>query len=339
MKSLKGFKSPNYNYIFNYKTGLFARWGKTIEDDPEYSPFGPEILDIEISTKCSNGCSFCYKSNTKNGSYMSFETFQKIFNNFPKLLTQIAFGIGDIDANPDMWEIMDYCRVNKVVPNITINGERMTDEYYKMLADRCGAIAVSHYNDDSCFNAIKKLTDLGMEQINIHKLLAGETYEDCLELMRKTKTDSRLEKLNAIVFLWLKPKGKRNSFTQLNDMEKYKKLIKYAFDNDISIGFDSCSAPFFLEAVKEEKNYKQLEQMAEPCESTLFSYYINVNGIGYPCSFTEGEEGYEGIDLKNINNFVKEVWYHSETQRFRGNAINKKDCNNCRVCQTFKLGV
>lgn len=339
MKSLKGFKSPYYNYIFNYATGFFMRWGKTLEEDPEYSPFGPEILDIEISTKCSNGCSFCYKSNTDSGSYMTLETFKNIFKTFPKLLTQIAFGIGDIDASPDMWQIMDYCRENKVVPNITINGERMTEEYYKLLADKCGAVAVSHYNDDSCFSAVDSLSNLGMKQVNIHKLLSNETYEDCLELMKKTKSDKRLKGLNAIVFLWLKPKGSRNCFTQLDNMEKYRKLIDYAFTNDISIGFDSCSAPFFLEAVKDRGNYKQLEQMAEPCESTLFSFYINVEGMGFPCSFTEDTVGYDGIDLKNIKDFVKDVWNHKETLKFRNKVIGKKDCNDCRVCQTFKLGV
>lgn len=74
-------KGPDYNYFFNKETGFFARWGKEEKDDPAYAP-APEILDIEISTIC-NGmgtpCKFCYKSNTKNGRHMSFETFKDIF--------------------------------------------------------------------------------------------------------------------------------------------------------------------------------------------------------------------------------------------------------------------
>jgi len=49
-----------YNFVFDKKTGDFARWGTEIEDDPLFSPIGPEILDFEISVNgCSVGCPFC----------------------------------------------------------------------------------------------------------------------------------------------------------------------------------------------------------------------------------------------------------------------------------------
>ena len=52
-KNEKMLFSGDYNYIFNYKTGMFVRWGKTKEDDPKFSPIGPEIADIEITTICN----------------------------------------------------------------------------------------------------------------------------------------------------------------------------------------------------------------------------------------------------------------------------------------------
>lgn len=63
--SVKFLNSPNYKYAFNLNTGYFMRWGATLQDDPVISPFGPEICDIEISTICRQGCSFCFPSNTK----------------------------------------------------------------------------------------------------------------------------------------------------------------------------------------------------------------------------------------------------------------------------------
>ena len=96
-KKIRICKSKDYNYIFNKKTGDMARWGETEDDDPELSPVGPEILDMEISTIC-NGlgkpCKFCYKSNTSSGTYMTLEKFKSIFANLPKNIMQIAFGIG-----------------------------------------------------------------------------------------------------------------------------------------------------------------------------------------------------------------------------------------------------
>jgi len=145
-------QSPRYNYLFRKSDGFFARWGETKQHDPEYSPFGPEIADIEISTVCHGvgckPCSFCYKSNTARGHNMRLDTFKRVFTALPPTVTQIAFGIGDIDANPDLWAILRHCREYDVVPNITINGDRMTDEHYQRLASLCGAVAVSHYNDD-----------------------------------------------------------------------------------------------------------------------------------------------------------------------------------------------
>ena len=55
-ENLKILKGADYNYIFNLDNGFFARWGKTKEDDPQFSPIGPELLDIEVSTICHRAC-------------------------------------------------------------------------------------------------------------------------------------------------------------------------------------------------------------------------------------------------------------------------------------------
>ena len=333
MNNVRMLKSEDYNWLFNTITGHFIRWDKDMNDDPEYSPYGPEIMDIEISTVCSRACSWCYKSNTAKGKYMSFDTFKKMFDKFPKTVTQIAFGIGDIDGNPDLWEIMKYCRDNGVVPNITINGDRMTDEYYDKLVELCGAVAISHYdNDQVCFNAIKELSKRGLKQINIHKLLSEETFESCKELL-----DKKIDGLNAIVFLWLKPKGLRNNLHQLGSLKKYKELVEYAFDKKANIGFDSCSASSFLKAVHGRTDYESLKTMTEPCESTLFSYYINTEGMGFPCSFTEDES--KGVDAVNCKDFLRDVWFAEETAEFRIKVMSNTDCNGCRMCQAFNLEV
>jgi len=337
----KYFISPEYNYVFNKSNGFFARWGATKIDDPEWCPAGCEILDIELSTICNgiNGvpCKFCYKTNTGRGENMSFSTFKKVLDNMPKTLTQIAIGIGDIDANPDLWDIMEYTKDNGVIPNITINGSNLKDQYVDNLVKYCGAVAVSRYNPkDVCYDAVKKLTDAGMTQVNIHMLLSEETYDDCFELIDDRKTDPRLAKLKSIVFLHLKPKGKRNTNTVITDKVKYKKLIDYGLDSGISIGFDSCSAPKFVEAVKGRPNFTELEQCAEACESGLFSAYINVKGEYYQCSFCEGEEGHVGIDATSLK-FLDNIWYNKSVKEWRHNLINNKDCNGCRKCPQFNI--
>jgi len=327
---VKALNSPDYKYLFNTNTGYFMRWGKTQSDDPQFSPFGPELLDIEVSTSCHGGCTFCYKSNTPNGHNMSFDTFKSILDKVPETLTQIAFGIGDIDANPDLWKMMKYARGRMVASNMTINGQRMTPQYYDLIASNCGATAVSLYDPDTCYNAVKELSDRGLRQTNIHCLLSEENYDKCKQALVDMKTDPRLENLNALVFLWLKPRGERNTCHQLSSLDKLKSLVDYAFDNELRIGFDSCSSPYFLKTIKDRDNYKRIETLVEPCESTLFSYYINVDGTGYPCSFNETPGN--GTDTVNCEDFMKDVWMAPETIKFRERLLARK-----RACPTYHL--
>jgi MoaA/NifB/PqqE/SkfB family radical SAM enzyme len=333
---VKVLESPEYNYLFSLGIGRLQRWGITHEMDPEYCKYGPEILDIEISTKCSKACPWCYKSNGPVGKNMSFATFKHILDIMPQTLTQIAFGIGDIDANPELWQMMRYCRDHLIIPNLTINGERMNPQYYDLIASNCGACAVSLYDYDTCYNAVKNLTDRRMTQVNIHCLLSDETFDKCKKVLQDKLSDPRLAKLNAVVFLWLKPKGDRNTLHQLSSMDKFKELINFAFENDIKIGFDSCSSPVFLDAIEDRPDYDDMERCVDACESTLFSYYINTDGLGYPCSFSEIPN--EGIDLKKAKNFIKDVWNNPKTVAFREALKLTKNIKNCRMCPIYKLG-
>lgn len=342
-KRVKLCKSFDYNFYFDKETGFFARWGKTKKDDPIYAP-APEIADIEITTKCEgvNGkvCSFCYKSNTPNGKNMSFETFKKVFDkiNRTKILTQIAFGADShATSNPDLWRMMEYCRENGVVPNITV--AQISNEIADKLAKYCGAVAVSRYDDkDVCYDTVKKLTDRGMGQINIHCMISSETYDNALETLRDRLTDPRLNKLNAIVFLSLKQKGRGEKFTPLSQ-KKFKEIVDFSLKNKIDIGFDSCSAFKFLKSVENHENYENFLMSSEPCESSAFSVYCSVDGEFFPCSFAENGEFGRGLDIANCDNFLKDIWQHPKTIEFRNRLLDSENKNElkCRECILFNV--
>jgi radical SAM protein with 4Fe4S-binding SPASM domain len=322
--------SDNYNYSFNKIEGTFYRWGSTMDEDPDCAP-SPELIDIEISTICNRQCAFCYKSNGPVGVYMHFEKFKEIFDKLPSTICQVALGIGDVSGNPDLYKIMKYCRDNGVIPNITINGSRMTEHDYEMLSGLCGAVAVSLYDYDTCKNAIVELGKHGLHQVNIHCLLSEETFDKCMDIAQKAHSDPLLARyLNAVVFLWLKPKGVKNSLHAVTEAH-YKKLMACLKKNQVRFGFDSCSAPKVMALMP-----KQAERI-EPCESTLFSLYINVEGKVYPCSFSENENGYNGIDVAAAGDFVTDVWNSDQFTRFRAAVIGNKDKNGCRNCPLFNL--
>ena len=339
MKKIKVYRSPEYNYIFNRESGQHLRWGRTPKEDAVMSPHGMEIADIEISTICHGGCSFCYKSNIPVGENMSLETFKKIFHKFPNTLTQIAFGIGDIDSNPDMLPIFKYCRDNGIIPNVTINGHGLNYEWADKLYNVCGAVAVSHYSDDVCYNAVQRLAEKGM-QVNIHQLVSKETVGTCEKVIKQMEEEPRLSKLNATVFLGLKKKGKRNTF-HIVDEERFGKMMNNALDKGLPVGCDSCSANKLLKVTKHRKDYSTIKDMVEPCEATLFSMYIDVKGHAYPCSFVANTNENnidlrKGIDLTSDTitdkNFITNVWYSDLFHMFR-TALRK----NGRSCPVFEV--
>ena len=116
-------------------------------------------------------------------------------------------------------------------------------------------------------------------------------------------------------------------------VDQYKEILDYAEEKDIRLGFDSCSAPLYLEAIKEDKNYKVKSMYAEPCESSLFSSYINCLGEFYACSFCEGEGIWkEGLSVLECNDFIEDIWNNNKTEKFRNVLLS-----NCRNCPMFNL--
>jgi MoaA/NifB/PqqE/SkfB family radical SAM enzyme len=326
--SLKVVKHPGYNYIFTQNNGFFMRWGNTIQDDPQVSPLGPELLDIELSTVCHQGCRFCYKGNTADGYNMSLDTFKGIIDKAPSNLTQIAFGIGDIDGNPDLPAILEYTRSKGVIPNITINGFRMTPRYYDILSKLCGAVAVSYYDKDVCFTALHELRKRGITQNNIHALLSEETLDDCVRLITEVSNTKAMGlEVNAIVFLAFKPKGRGQTsrFSKVKDTRSYQRLLQASLDRQVTVGFDSCSAHNVINS-----GVSVDASSVEPCESTLFSYYINAKGIGFPCSFTENV--CDGVDVVHSGNFMNEVWNNRHTIAFRNRLLT-----NYRRCPIYEV--
>lgn len=332
---VKGLISENANWFMRKSDGYTEMWGKTRDDDMLMSPV-PVILDMEVTTKCAGPggipCPFCYKGNGPKGQNMSFETFKTIIDKM-KFVTQVAFGAdAQGTANPDLFKMMAYAHEIGIVPNITIAD--IDDYVADRIAHYCGAVAVSRYdNKNLCYDSVKKLTDRKMNQVNIHFMLCEERLDDLKETFFDIKNDHRLAKLNAIVLLSLKKKGRgKTGFTPLTQTQ-FREVVDMAMTMEIPFGFDSCSARKFEKSIEGHPQENEFKQMSVPCESTLESSYVDVNGDFYPCSFTEGSPDWKtGISVLECNDFIKDIWYSERTQGFRDKLIA-----NCRNCPIYEV--
>jgi hypothetical protein len=341
-----------YNHIFRKSDGLSIRYGNTEDEDPSFSPVGPEILDWEISKICDKSksrgnCKFCYKSNTSTGKYLDFDTFKKVFSKLPKSVCQIAYGIGSINGQPRLFDMLNYTRNCGIIPNITINGD-VSDNEVEKFSKVLGAIAVSHYSDDLCFSAVERLCDASkqsgatLKQVNIHALWSSKTIDKCLNLLGKIKSDPRLKHLNALVLLSIKPKGRGKHLTSAT-YKDFKRVVLLAQEMGVPLGMDSCSAPQMLR-VADETGQKDIVLSVEPCEICCFSAYLSVDCLYFPCSFMEGEYQWEeGIDILKCEDFIKDIWFNEKVNDLRKtllNQPNKCDCKMkqyCRSCPAFNI--
>ena len=325
----KAYFSEDFNYVFDKRDGRTVTWGRTYDEDPDVAPFNM-ILDFEITERCSGignygPCKFCYKSNTPNSGYVtSFDEARKVIDKLPRQCTQIAFGTdAKLESNPDWYKIFAYARDSGFIPNVTVAD--LSEEKAKMVASVCGATAVSRYHDkDICYDTVKRLCDAGMSQVNIHSLISRETIDMVYETIEDIKTDKRLKKLNAIVFLSLKRKGRGENFHSISQ-EEFSALVRKCRELGINFGFDSCSGKKFFETIKGTE-MEDLGVYVTKCESSRESFYINAKGEGFPCSFTEGTRGWEkGLDVINCKDFIEDIWCNPRLHNFR-EILLMNDC-------------
>lgn len=323
-KTLRAY-TPEYKLFFDSSDGFTARWGKTFKDNPIFSPIGPEILDIEISTICKQGCKFCYKNNTANGKAMPFELYKAVIDKMPTL-TQVALGIGDLNGVPELEKILAYTRSKGIVPNITINGldcgGRFAIGWADLLARYCGAVAISLYDAYTVYKAAMLLRQKGLKQVNIHALMSTDTYEQVsknLDLLIHSKSIGLVDN---VVFLSIKPMGRGEKDTPLSH-EKFKTLVEKVKASNTGVGFDSCSANRFVGLYPEYKDAPEVE----PCESGLFSAYVDVDGLLYPCSFSVNHVG--PFTVHNEHDFLGNVWYGNQMKYWRNLLL--KNCRNCPI--------
>ena len=310
----------SYNCFFVKFTGLNIRFGKEVDEDPEWCELGPEIADIEIVIgSCpkvsSENCRWCYKNNTSApGKTMTFDQFKKVVESFPANLSQVALGITGVKSNPYLKDMLIWLREKGIIGNLTLTGADLDDEMANVLCQYCGACAVSCYDKakDLCYNTIKRLHDIAMDEfkrdmsINMHIVIADFAIDHVMDVLHDIK-DGKVTGLKSIVMLHAKPVGRAKNLDCSLSRENLQKVIEFCLDNSISFGFDSCNGRN-VQDILCSIGKTELCNSIEPCESSRLSIYCSVDGKITPCSFIEHLYDDTSIDLLNNDVNIEEVW-------------------------------
>lgn len=320
----------DYHWTFHPDTEKFSRWGKEEKDDPEFSPIGPEHLDIEISTICHGVkgklCDHCYTKNSPEGKNMSLETFEALFDLVRANLSTIHFNIGDLEANPDLGKMLRHAMTFDIVPSVTITGERKNDTILYDLVTYCGHIDVSLIDTDLCFNTIARLNEIGKSRVNIKLLLSETTYNNCGSAIARIGSDPRLKGLNGVKVDWLRPQNRAFKIKPITDPQLRMFLNMLAMRR-IPFAVNQCIGAKVSTLIDATfRDMKPYVMDAQPCEAGLFQGYINVEGIFYPCPFLEFA-GVKGTSVLDKDSFVKDVWNNEDNQEWREQLLTiKRSC-------------
>lgn len=102
----------------NYTVEIYDDGTKIRETEEEtFEASFPENIDIKITNKCLNNCSFCFESSSPEGKHGNLNVdFIKSLHPY----TELAIGGGNPLSHPDLHEFLKVLKENKIIANITI---------------------------------------------------------------------------------------------------------------------------------------------------------------------------------------------------------------------------
>lgn len=314
----------DYHFIADPKTGMTARWGKTLDDNPKFSPV-PELADISISNYCTKGCDFCYKNSSSMGNIMSLDSYCKVLDALEHPIYgnvfQVALGGGEPLEHPQFREIISETIYRNIIPNFTTNGIHLNKDLALYCKEKVGAVAIS---TDNMTNLNKRAINILLKagiKTNIHYVLKNNNLYEAINIILG-KYDKELEGVNAIIFLTFKPAGRGNNIYIIKEGFEYLDFLKAVKNkkSNIKIGFDACFVPNLL--------YYGIcnTSVVDTCEGGFFSVYVDENCNVSPCSFS-GKK-----DIYSLNDFdFYDIWLN-KLKSFRERIVN-----NCKKQCAFKI--
>lgn len=320
----KEFKNDKYELLFNTKSGFEVLNGINGNPDPFVTDM-PTLMDIGVMGHCNNKCFFCYQGD-KQEPNMSLDNFKYLIDNTKHHVSQVALGgRGNPEDHEQFEEIVKFARENNVVPNYTTAGNNVDDKVVGITKDFVGATAISMYGQDMTYKALKMFMDAGVKT-NIHYIWTSYNHESIIELLNGKDIWNgkvNLDKLNAIVFLLFKPKGRGKGLSDyVPNEDQVKELSELINKNQLpfKLGFDSCA----INKVRKHASFTKVQEISiDTCESGRMSTYVTPDMKLVPCSFADHDK--YGVPI--LPDGIEKAWKDSDPFNwFRNILRNKRDC-------------
>lgn len=304
---------------------MFYEVLKAIEEKPIRSLRSPELIHVELTTRCPLRCPQCYCDLT-NGNDIDLDILYKFLEEAAMLkVSHIALSGGEPLVYPYLEDVIKKVDSLGMYCGMATSGHGLIYDDLKKLQE-AGLKEIFVSINGSTKEIHHKSRDGYEEGINLLKLLKETSLKYSVNWVARKDNIKDLPKVvelcksysvKDIYILVLKPDSQYQSknFLSGEDFLNLAEYISTYDDSDCSINVEACYS--YLHAYLNKDNQKNIG-----CNAGRRMMAIDVEGNMMPCRHMFYPERYNGI---------KEYWLHSEIlKKLRTTEENINDpCKSC----------
>lgn len=287
------YKNGNTIVSINVNDGTKIRFTK----DDDFKPAFAESIDLTITKKCSQNCSYCFQDATPNGKHADLLSDYVVNTFIPSLhpYTELAMNGNDLD-HPQLWDFLKLLKKEKVIANITVNQNQFMEKLSELFSLQnhglIHGVGVSYLKPDEVFFRTLPI----IKNVVVHTIV-GITDIQSLKGVN----------LNVLA-LGYKDKGRGIAYTVYNatkiieNIEYLKSyLYTYKFKQDFKgIGFDTLATKQLgLEDILSREDWELCYQG----DDGTFTYYVDLVNNEFAKSSTSN-------DTYSINNKTNDEMFN-----------------------------
>ncbi len=282
----------------------------------------PEVVHVEVTTKCNLECRHCY---TTPREELSLKQFEELIDLLAEIeVFQIAFGGGEPFCREDFLEIARYAYDCGIVPNVTTNGVAIRtdrlDIFGQINVSLDGADRETYLRVRGCdtfheaLNAIKTLA--GSYDVGINVVVTRHNFDKLHEIMKLAEGLGVTE----VMLIRLKPVGRcRNVYDDLKltkeQLSRFDETVRSLLSYEVPLKIDCAFMPFLT------PDENVLIGM-QGCDCGISSLAVKSDGTVTPCSFLNQKLGFWWE--------IKRIWHEMKEYR----DVNPcPDCSKAPVCR------
>ncbi len=315
------------------------------ERPPREALEAPVEAHLTVTKRCNLACTHCYQESTPaaGGTDLVLDEWLSRLDALARAkVFHVAIGGGEALTRPDLITIAEAARARGITPNLTTNGEFVTDEFARRAAVLFGQINVSIdalppravFGTDKASPGMRAATCLvrAGARVGVNLVVARTNFDAIDAVVRWAAAAGLVE----VELLRLKPTGRARArymeerLTRAQRERLFPLALELAARHGIPVKLD-CSAAPFVACHAPDKERMELFEVAG-CIGGVSLLGVDERGKTSACSFYPGG----GDDLLDL----ERDWEQSPAYRPFRNYVEQAEepCRSCPYLTTCRGG-